>query len=314
MLWRSLTVQLKRASVISNVQRQARAISTTPLFIAAGECSGNDQSSWNAGVLAIGVALGSFALATASKPTLCDAAEPTVSQRSNEVQRFVSKGGVRDPMTTYQQYAMARERKLSAGQESTAGPESSATDSTSSVQATSATSEPMAVSPSAASLEVAPPPPPPQPASPDDTPGTSMEMSQAELRFEEAARKAKQHSGGLKIFSGNGNMSLALEIARHLGVNLGKATVGKFADGEVNVVIHENVRGKDVYVVQPTCPPVNDNIMELLLIVSTLRRSSARRITVVIPYYGYARQDRKMQVRKLAFSILRSRPSSPHSL
>lgn len=122
------------------------------------------------------------------------------------------------------------------------------------------------------------------------------ELTAEELRIEEATRKAKQHSGGLKIFSGNGNMALALEIARHLGINLGKATVGRFADGEANVVIHENVRGKDVYVIQPTCPPVNDNIMELLLIVSTLRRASARRITVVIPYYGYARQDRKMQV------------------
>lgn len=122
------------------------------------------------------------------------------------------------------------------------------------------------------------------------------EMSANELRIEEATRKAKQHSGGLKVFSGNGNMALSLEIARHLGINLGRATVGKFADGEANVVIHENVRGKDVYVVQPTCPPVNDNIMELLLMVSTLRRASARRITVVIPYYGYARQDRKMQV------------------
>ena len=124
-------------------------------------------------------------------------------------------------------------------------------------------------------------------------------LTLAEARIEEATRKAKQHSGGLKIFSGNGNMSLALEVTRHLGVNLGKATVGKFADGEVNVVIHENVRGKDVYVIQPTGPPVNDNIMELLLMVSTLRRSSARRITVVIPYYGYARQDRKMQVRAM---------------
>lgn len=122
------------------------------------------------------------------------------------------------------------------------------------------------------------------------------EMSIAEVRIEEATRKAKQHAGGLKVFSGNGNMSLALEICRHLGVNLGKAIVGKFADGEVNIVIQENVRGKDVYVIQPTGPPVNDNIMELLLMVSTLRRSSARRITVVIPYYGYARQDRKMQV------------------
>lgn len=122
------------------------------------------------------------------------------------------------------------------------------------------------------------------------------ELTSQELRVEEATRKAKQHSGGLKIFSGNGNMALSLEIARHLGINLGRATVGKFADGETNVVVHENVRGKDVYVVQPTCPPVNDNIMELLLMVSTLRRASARRITVVIPYYGYARQDRKMQV------------------
>jgi len=122
-------------------------------------------------------------------------------------------------------------------------------------------------------------------------------MTESEARIEEATRKAKQHSGGLKVFSGNGNMALSLEIARHLGINLGKATVGRFADGEVNCVIQENVRGKDIYVVQPTCPPVNDNIMELLLMVSTLRRASARRITVVIPYYGYARQDRKMQVR-----------------
>ncbi len=123
------------------------------------------------------------------------------------------------------------------------------------------------------------------------------DMTVEELRIEEATRKAKQHSGGIKVFSGNGNMALSLEIARHLGINLGKATVGRFADGEANVVIHENVRGKDCYVIQPTCPPVNDNIMELLLMVSTLRRASARRITVVIPYYGYARQDRKMQVK-----------------
>ena len=121
-------------------------------------------------------------------------------------------------------------------------------------------------------------------------------MTEEEARIEQATRKAKQHSGGLKIFSGNGNMALALEIARYLGINLGKATVGRFADGEVNVQIHENVRGKDVYIIQPTCPPVNDNLMELLLMVSTLNRASARRITVVIPYYGYARQDRKMQV------------------
>jgi len=123
------------------------------------------------------------------------------------------------------------------------------------------------------------------------------EMTPEEFVFEKASKKAKQHSGGLKLFSGNGNLALSLEICRYLGINLGKATVGRFADGEVNVVVHENVRGKDCYVIQPTCPPVNDNIMELLLMVSTLRRASARRITVVIPYYGYARQDRKMQAR-----------------
>jgi len=126
---------------------------------------------------------------------------------------------------------------------------------------------------------------------------TTPALTEEEERIEKATRKAKQHSGGLKIFSGNGNKPLAMEIGRYLGINLGKATVGRFADGEINVVIHENVRGKDCYVIQPTCPPVNDNIMELLLMVSTLNRASARRITVVIPYYGYARQDRKMQAR-----------------
>jgi hypothetical protein len=124
----------------------------------------------------------------------------------------------------------------------------------------------------------------------------TSELTAEEERLEEAALKAKKHGGGLKLFSGNGNMGLSLEIAKILGINLGKATVGQFADGEVNVQIHENVRGKDVYIIQPTCPPVNNNLMELLLMVSTLNRASARRITVVIPYYGYARQDRKMQV------------------
>ena len=129
--------------------------------------------------------------------------------------------------------------------------------------------------------------------------GSIPDMTDQEWEIEKATKKAKQHSGGIKLFSGNGNLALSLEICRHLNINLGKATVGKFADGEANVVVHENVRGKDCYVIQPTCPPVNDNIMELLLMVSTLRRASARRITVVIPYYGYARQDRKMQVRNL---------------
>ena len=125
----------------------------------------------------------------------------------------------------------------------------------------------------------------------------AADMTIEEARLEAATAKAKRHSAGLKLFSGNGNMGLSLEVAKVLGINLGKATVGRFADGEVNVMIHENVRGKDVYIIQPTCPPVNDNLMELLLMVSTLNRASARRITVVIPYYGYARQDRKMQAR-----------------
>jgi ribose-phosphate pyrophosphokinase len=137
-----------------------------------------------------------------------------------------------------------------------------------------------------------------QATSPDDLlKQATSELTAEEERLEEAALKAKKHGGGLKLFSGNGNLALALEIAKILGINLGKATVAKFADGEVNVQIHENVRGKDVYIIQPTCPPVNSNLMELLLMVSTLNRASARRITVVIPYYGYARQDRKMQAR-----------------
>lgn len=102
---------------------------------------------------------------------------------------------------------------------------------------------------------------------------------------------------GIKLFTGNANIPLAQSIASHLGLNLGKITVSKFSDGEINVMVNENVRGKDVYIIQPTSPPVNDNIMELLLMTSTMRRASARKITAVIPYYGYARQDRKMQAR-----------------
>ncbi|KAL3772875.1 hypothetical protein ACHAW5_002140 [Stephanodiscus triporus] len=125
----------------------------------------------------------------------------------------------------------------------------------------------------------------------------STHMTPEEARLEAATLKAKKHGGGLKLFSGNGNLSLSIEIAKLLGVNLGRATVSSFADGEINVQVNENVRGKDVYIIQPTCPPVNNNLMELLLMVSCLNRASARRVTVVIPYYGYARQDRKMQAR-----------------
>lgn len=101
----------------------------------------------------------------------------------------------------------------------------------------------------------------------------------------------------MKLFTGNANIPLAKDIASQLGIELGKITVSHFADGEVNVIVNENVRGKDVYIIQSTAPPVNESLMELLLMISTMRRASARKITAVIPYYGYARQDRKMQAR-----------------
>src|SRR5438132_9593300 len=101
----------------------------------------------------------------------------------------------------------------------------------------------------------------------------------------------------LKLFSGNAHRALASEIAQYLRVPLGEADVTRFSDGEVFVQINENVRGTDVFVVQPTCPPVNDNLMELLVIIDAFKRASAERITAVLPYYGYARQDRKDQGR-----------------
>ncbi|MDO8281401.1 MAG: ribose-phosphate pyrophosphokinase [Thermodesulfovibrionia bacterium] len=101
----------------------------------------------------------------------------------------------------------------------------------------------------------------------------------------------------IKLFSGNANRPLAQEIADVLGISLGEAAVTTFSDGEITVQINENVRGFDVFVVQPTCMPVNHNIMELLLMIDALKRASAKKITAVIPYYGYARQDRKAQPR-----------------
>ncbi len=97
----------------------------------------------------------------------------------------------------------------------------------------------------------------------------------------------------LKIFSGNAHRQLAEEIAGHLNIPLSKAELRKFSDGEIFVELKENVRGADVYIIQPTCTPVNDHLMELVIMVDALRRASARRITAVVPYYGYARQDRK---------------------
>ncbi|MFN5561795.1 MAG: ribose-phosphate diphosphokinase [Opitutaceae bacterium] len=101
----------------------------------------------------------------------------------------------------------------------------------------------------------------------------------------------------LKVFSGNSNRPLAEEICRHIGIPLGEATVTSFPDGESFVKINENIRGHDVYLVQSTCPPSNHHLMELLIMIDACRRASANRITAVMPFYGYARQDRKDQPR-----------------
>jgi len=101
----------------------------------------------------------------------------------------------------------------------------------------------------------------------------------------------------LKVFTGNTNIKLAKDICKYLNIKLGKAQVSEFSDGEIRVKIKENVRGQDVFVIQPTSTPVNKSLMELLIIIDALKRSSADRITAVMPYYGYARQDRKDQPR-----------------
>jgi len=104
------------------------------------------------------------------------------------------------------------------------------------------------------------------------------------------------------VFTGNANPALADAIAKNIGVPLGRASIGKFSDGEVSVELNENVRGKDVFVIQPTCAPTNDSIMELLLMSDALHRASANRITAVIPYFGYARQDRRVRSARVAIS------------
>ena len=101
----------------------------------------------------------------------------------------------------------------------------------------------------------------------------------------------------IKIFTGNAHKELAADIAKELGVPLGDAEVGRFSDGEISVNINETVRGVDAFIIQPTCSPVNGNIMELLIMIDAFKRASAGRITAVIPYYGYARQDRKAKAR-----------------
>ncbi|HVO05998.1 MAG TPA: ribose-phosphate pyrophosphokinase, partial [Burkholderiaceae bacterium] len=104
------------------------------------------------------------------------------------------------------------------------------------------------------------------------------------------------------LFTGNANPALAREIAQTLGVELGKAKVGRFSDGEVDVEIQQNVRARDVFVVQPTCAPTSEYLMELLIMVDAFKRASARRITAVIPYFGYARQDRRPRSTRVPIS------------
>ena len=106
----------------------------------------------------------------------------------------------------------------------------------------------------------------------------------------------------MAVFTGNANPQLAQDIARYLQVPLGRAHVGRFSDGEVTVELMENVRGRDVFVVQSTCPPANDHLMELLVMVDACRRASAARITAVMPYFGYARQDRRPRATRVAIT------------
>ena len=100
-----------------------------------------------------------------------------------------------------------------------------------------------------------------------------------------------------KIFTGNANPALAAEIAKYLDCSVGRARVGRFSDGEINIEITDNVRGRDVFLIQPTCSPANDHLIELLVLADACKRASAGRVTAVIPYYGYARQDRKVAPR-----------------
>ena len=109
-------------------------------------------------------------------------------------------------------------------------------------------------------------------------------------------------ANNLMVFSGNANPALADAIAKQIGLPLGYASISKFSDGEISIELNENVRGKDVFVIQPTCAPTNDSIMELLLMADALHRASANRITAVIPYFGYARQDRRVRSARVAIS------------
>ena len=102
-------------------------------------------------------------------------------------------------------------------------------------------------------------------------------------------------AANLTVFTGNANPELADKVVKHLGISLGKAAIGQFSDGEISAEIQENVRGKDVFILQSTCAPTNDNLMELMVMVDAIRRASATRVTAVVPYFGYARQDRRVR-------------------
>lgn len=118
-------------------------------------------------------------------------------------------------------------------------------------------------------------------------------MSASVKVYSVSIRTGESVADSMMVFAGNSNPQLAQEIVARLNMPLGKALVGKFSDGEIMAEVMENVRGRDVFIVQPTCEPTNDNLMELLVMVDTMRRSSAARVTAVIPYFGYARQDRR---------------------
>ncbi|CAI2377489.1 unnamed protein product [Moneuplotes crassus] len=120
-------------------------------------------------------------------------------------------------------------------------------------------------------------------------------LSAREDPFHRSKRNRPLNDLDLKIFSGNASQELAEEIADHLGTKISGSETGKFADGETYVRVNEKARGKDCYIIQSTCPPTNDNLTELFLMISTLKRSSAKFITAVIPYSGYARQERKTE-------------------
>jgi ribose-phosphate pyrophosphokinase len=114
------------------------------------------------------------------------------------------------------------------------------------------------------------------------------------------ARSNEFDSSSMSVFAGNANPDLAHEITRHLHVPMGRSQVGRFSDGEVNAELMENVRGRDVFILQSTCPPANDNLMELLMMTDACKRASAKRVTAVVPYFGYARQDRRPRATRVA--------------